>query len=96
MGGKVWGRVEVQPDTGETLRASSHLKIDVDVRADVGLIRVTGTMDVEYKPAAISPSEKKSEKPPVLAADDKRIVWEYKDQHRDKNTGVFNRNPDAT
>ena len=96
MGGKVWGRVEVKPDTGETLRASSHLKIDVDVRTDAGMIRVTGTMDVEYKPAAIPPSEKKPDKPPVLAADDKRVEWKYRDQGRDKNTGSFLRNPDAT
>ena len=96
MGGKTWGRVEIQPDTGETLRASSHLKIDVDVRIDSQLIRVTGTMDVEYMPAEIAPGERKPDKPPVLAADDKRTVWEYKDQHRDKNTGVFKRNPDAT
>jgi len=96
MGGKTWGRVEVQPDTGETLRASSHLKIDVDVRIEGELVRVSGTMDVEYKPAVTPPSEKKPDKPPVLAAGDKRTVWKYKDQHRDKNTGVFKRNPDAT
>lgn len=95
MGGKTWGRVEVQPDTGETLRASSHLKIDVDVRIEGELIRVSGTMDVEYKPAETPASNKKPAKPPVLASGDKRTVWRYKDQHRDKNTGVFKRNPDG-
>lgn len=96
IGGKTWGRVEVRPDTGETLQASSHLKIDMDVRVEGELIRVSGTMDVEYRSAPAPAPAKKPDKPPVLAADDKRTVWEYKNQHRDKNTGAFKRNADAT
>ena len=93
----IHGRVEIAPATGEILRATTDLKVDVDLQSSVGIIRVTGTMHGEVKPppTATQP-ERKPDKPPVVEPGDKRLEWAYKDQHKDKNTGSFKRNDDGT
>jgi hypothetical protein len=97
MGGRVFGRVEIAPETGEILRATTDLKVDVDLQTDAGIIRVTGTMRGELKPATnLAPPGRKPDKPPVLESGDTRIEWVFNDQGKDKNTGSFKRNDDAT
>jgi hypothetical protein len=97
IGGQVYGRVEVAPDSGEILKASTDLKVDVDLQSSAGIVRITGTMHGEIKPpAASTPTERKPEKPPIVAAGDQRLAWRYKDQGKDKNAGSIKRNDDAT
>jgi hypothetical protein len=97
LGGHVFGRVEIAPETGEILRANTDLKVDVDLQTDAGIIRVTGTMRGELKPATnVVPPDRKPDKPPVLEPDDQRIEWVFNDQGKDKSSGSFKRNDDAT
>ncbi|HEV3340415.1 MAG TPA: serine protease [Pirellulales bacterium] len=97
MGGRVFGRVEIAPETGEILLATTDLKVDVDLQTEAGIIRVTGTMRGELKPATnLAPPERKPDKPPVLEPDDQRIEWAFNDQGKDKSSGSFKRNDDAT
>ncbi|HEX7379090.1 MAG TPA: S1C family serine protease [Pirellulales bacterium] len=97
MSGDVHGRVEVSPASGEILRATTDLKVDVDLQSSVGLIRVTGTMHGELKPPpSAAPPERKPDKPPVLAADDRRVKWVFSAQGKDNASGSFERTPDAT
>ena len=51
---------------------------------------------VENERVGPSSAERKPDVPPVLEPDDKRIEWAYVRQERDKNSGSFKRNDDAT
>jgi hypothetical protein len=97
LSGDVHGRVEVAPATGEILLATTDLKVDVDLQSSLGIVRVTGSMHGEIKPAPSSgPPERKPDKPPTLDPGDQRLEWVFTDQGTDKNSGSFNRNADAT
>jgi hypothetical protein len=96
MGGRVFGRVELAPESGQILRATTDLKVDVEVQTEAGIIRVTGTMRGELKPATIAPPDRKPDKPPVLEPGDQRIEWVYTDQGKGKQSGAFKRKDDAT
>jgi S1-C subfamily serine protease len=92
LSGDVRGRVEVSPSTGEILRATTDLKVDVDLQSSVGIVRVTGTMHGEVKPPpSVVPPERKPDKPPTIEPGDQRLEWAFKDQHKDKSTGSFKR-----
>ena len=97
MSGGVRGRVEMAPATGAILLATTDLKVDVDLQTTAGIIRITGTLHGELKPApSPAPPERKPDKPPVLAADDQRIEWVFAEQGKDKTSGSYKRSDDAT
>jgi V8-like Glu-specific endopeptidase len=54
IGGTIRGRVEISPNTGAILSASSDLKIDADVRIPLGNKRICGTMHTDFRRQAIA------------------------------------------
>lgn len=97
MNGGVHGRVEVAPTSGEIIRATTDLKVDVDLQSSAGLIRVTGTMHGELKPPpSVAPPERKPDKPPAIEPGDQRTEWAFAGQGKQSESGSFKRNDDAS
>lgn len=51
VGGKVSGNADVLLETGQVTSATTNINVDLDVPAEGKLIRLTGTLGVQFRPA---------------------------------------------